>query len=56
MSESPSLPLDPDTPCIRLTAEESLNMAQAIFNPREPSACSVNAAKEYLASIEAPQA
>jgi uncharacterized protein (DUF1778 family) len=38
---------------IRLNAEESLKMAQAILNPREPSARSIAAAKEYLASIEA---
>lgn len=38
---------------IRLNAAESLKMAQAILNPREPSARSVAAAKEYLASIEA---
>ena len=38
---------------IRLNAEESLKMAQAILNPREPSARSIAAAKDYLASIEA---
>ena len=40
----------PGTPCIRLTAEESLKMAHAILNPREPSARIIAAAKEYLAA------
>ena len=38
---------------IRLNAEESLKMANAIFEPREPSAHTRAAAKRYLASIEA---
>ncbi|MFZ1074770.1 MAG: DUF1778 domain-containing protein [Minisyncoccia bacterium] len=38
---------------IRLNASESLKMAEAIFNPREPSPHLRKAAKRYLATIEA---
>lgn len=38
---------------IRLNATESLKMAQAIFEPREISARTRDAAERYLASIEA---
>ena len=37
---------------IRLNAEESLKMAQAIFEPRDPGAQTRAAAQRYLASIE----
>jgi hypothetical protein len=38
---------------IRLNAAESLKMAQAIFEPRDPSARTRAAAKRYLAATEA---
>jgi uncharacterized protein (DUF1778 family) len=38
---------------IRLNAAESLRMAEAIFNPREPNAQLRKAAKRYLATAEA---
>ena len=37
---------------IRLNAEESLRMAEAILNPREPSARSIAAATHYLDSTD----
>lgn len=39
---------------IRLNAQESLNMARALLNPREPNARLLAAAKRYLATNEAP--
>ena len=38
---------------IRLNAAESLKMARAILNPREPNHRLREAAKQYLASIKA---
>ncbi|MGO8955375.1 MAG: DUF1778 domain-containing protein [Rhodomicrobium sp.] len=39
---------------IRLNAEESLKMAEAILNPREPNDRLREAAKRYLETFEAP--